>query len=716
MAPIVSLQNTFSWGADETVVEKLRLNRINGICSVACSITFLLWMQHVTGGIHARAVLFFLLLPLAFFYLGDGALRWLRIPLRPARAFPVAFLFGSVLGILLLFFFHVFLPLRLLAADGLLFLVALCVAAFSPSRMVVSDEGNRSWLAVAATFLILAAATFWTQDLRPALTFQGNQVVIGPWIDALFHAEFIAEIHDDASFIKLGHPDLMGRPLPIYHYASYILPASVEAWSPGTTAFDTVMTFWIPFGFVLLGFAAFCLATEWSSDLAGIAAITAVLLIPSAPTYSVPIHYYAFHGILAISIGLAYGIAGLSTGLILLTRGLRENHSYLLLAGVAFLAADAFLKVHIALVGIPLGLIWIVCCKKGWSVLRRLLVGMVLAVTGYCALRVLHHLNVGPNLMPFRRNGSVAWVSSYIKMMPSGFWSHLILRPSFDLRIVHKPIVVSVLVFAILGIWLPIWMVILSSRLRRKQWQLFDVVPPLAGTIYLYYALCTSPSQLGAPDELWHRPFVCLYFIAAVWCAAGLTEWLQPHYQRDAAGPLAFILGLSTVLMAVPWVQGKSVQHSVFDYQAPINLRFDLGLLNCALFVRNHSAQIDIVQDNVPPVDPLHDSANALDLNPLLSALAERRAYIGRSPFYWILYLSKTPELNISEERANTLKEMRMANSDSALKDFRDKTSIRWYIAGPGEPLSWPADVVQHPVFTSEGYRLYDLQQVPSAH
>jgi hypothetical protein len=709
------------------VIAKLRLSLIDVICSIACSTTFLVWMWHVNGGIHSRAILFFLLLPLAFFYLGDGALRLLRIPLRRAQGFPVAFLFGSIIGILLLFFFHVFLPLTLQVADGLLFVVALCVAAFSPTRRIISDEAHRSWLAVAATILILTAATLWTQDLRPALTFQGNQVVMRTWVDVVFHAEFIAELHDDASLIKLGHPDLVGRSLPIYHYASYILPASVEVWSPSTTALDIVMTFWIPFGFVLLGFAAFCLATEWSSDLAGIAAIAAVLLVPSPPTYSIPISYYSFHWLLAMSTGLAYGIAGLSAGLILLTKGLRENRNYLLVAGVALLAADLFLKAHIALVGMPLGLIWIVSCKQGWSALRRLLVGMVLAVTGYCVLRVLHHLNIGPNLLPARHAGSVSWFAYYVATMPAGFWRHfiLILCPSVDPRIVFKPIGVSVstvpilavLGVTILGIWLPIWMGLLFSKLRRKQWKLFDVVPLLVGTIYLYYVLFTAPSQLGVPDELKHRPFVCVYFLAAVWCAAGLTEWMQRRSQSHAAGPLAWVLALSAVLMAVPWVQGKTIQHAMLLYPETTDIRFDLGFLNCALFVRNHSAQTDIVQNNPLSVDPLHlDSVSALSFHPFLSGLTERRAYLGRSPVYWIAFVSTSPELKVSEERADILDKMRLAHDESTLKGFRDETGIRWYIAGPREPLSWPADVVEHPVFTSEGYRLYDLQQWASTH
>ncbi len=713
MPPRVNRPNTFVQGVDKSMMKKLRLNISQCICSLACSATCLFWMRHVSSGIHAGAILFFWLMPLVFFYLGDGALRWLRIPLRPVQAFPVAFLFGSFLGILLLFFFHLFLPLPLQAADGLLFLVALCVAASAPTRRIASGEADRPWLAVAATVMILAAATLWTQDLRPALTVQGNQVVIGPWIDALFHAEFIAEFHDDASPIKLGHPDLAGRPLPIYHYATYILPASVEAWSPGTTAFETVMTFWIPFGFVQLGFAAFCLATEWSSDLAGIAAIAAVLLVPSAPTYSIPVYYYSFHWILAVSIGLAYGIAGLSAGLILLTRGLRENHNYLILSGLGFLAADAFLKVHAALVGIPLGLIWIVCCKKGWSVRRRLLVGVALAVTGYCAMRVLHHVNVGPNLLPALHDVGFAWATSRILMMPSGFWHDLILRPYFYLPIVHRLTVVFLLVATTLGIWLPIWMVLLFWKRRREQWQLFDVVPLLVGVIFLYYALCTTRSKLGSLDELWHRPFVFFYFIAAVWCATGLTAAFERRFQRHAVGPLALVLGLSALLMAVPWVQGKDVQHSMRLYAGNTNTRFDLGFYHCALFVRTHSAQTDIVQSNQPPVDPLSenfDSGENRTIDPFLSAMAERRGYLGRSPAYWIQSASQTPEMKVSEERADTLKRMRMANDDSTLKGFRDQTGIRWYIASPGEPLSWPTDIVQHPVFTSEGYRLYDLQ------
>ena len=82
---------------------------------------------------------------------------------------------------------------------------------------------------------------------------------------------------------------------------------------------------------------------------------------------------------MAVSIGLAYGIAGAAAGLILLGNGLRENRNVLLGAGMAVLGMTLFLKAHIALVGVPLGIAWILCSKKGWSAKQRLTIGALLA-------------------------------------------------------------------------------------------------------------------------------------------------------------------------------------------------------------------------------------------------------------------------------------------------------------------------------------------------
>ena len=99
-----------------------------------------------------------------------------------------------------------------------------------------------------AVILALAAASLWTKKLWPPLTRDEQNVVVKPHIDVFVHAEMVGQIRADQSLLRLGDPDMAGRSTPLYHYASYILPASVEVWNDTTTAIDPLNNIPVPAG------------------------------------------------------------------------------------------------------------------------------------------------------------------------------------------------------------------------------------------------------------------------------------------------------------------------------------------------------------------------------------------------------------------------------------------------------------------------------------
>ncbi|HEY4357715.1 MAG TPA: hypothetical protein VGN16_18320 [Acidobacteriaceae bacterium] len=683
------------------MLKRFTLDRATWLCSLLCTVTFLFWMHDAAGGTHAGAIVFFLGMPLVFYCLGQAMLRWLHFPAGPGHPFPLAFLLGSATSALLLFILHLCLPLPLRVVDLGLAVAAILAYALAPVREPLEAKDSSPWKAVAAVALALAAASLWTQDLRPGLIHQGNEVVVDLFNDAIIHAEFVAELHDDASILKLGDPALSGRALPVYHYASYILPASVEVWSPSTTAFETVLTFWTPFGFFVMGLAAFGLATEWLGELGGLAALCAVLMVPSTPLYGVPIAWYSFHRLIAISIGLAYGIAGASAALILLSAGLRLNRKILLTAGFVLMGASVFLKAHIALAAFPLGVAWVLCVMPGWTWKKRLTIAAVLTVAGYAILAVMDRLKIGPNILPNGQHGSLQFVSGFVDEIGPGFWHHLIFHRFFYNRFIHPFGVTFILFAGILGIWLVLGLGILFADWKKRSWKAYDLLPVLATAIFLFYTYVPPPNQRGTVDELWLRPFIWFYFLVAVWCAAKVAGWLQQRWDRQSPWPTAVVLVVSVGLLAVPFVNGKTVQHSEPHLPGLTNMQVDAGFMDSALYVRTHGAQSDIVQSQVSNVYPL------------LASFAERRAYLGQSTQFWEVFFHGTPAMAECEIRHDTLESMRKARTNEDLTAFEKKTGIRWYIVGPHENLSWPDDVLQNPVFVSEGFRVYDLEKIP---
>ncbi|HEY4357717.1 MAG TPA: hypothetical protein VGN16_18330 [Acidobacteriaceae bacterium] len=551
--------------------------------------------------------------------------------------------------------------------------------------------------------LALAASSLWTQDLRPAENQDGASVVIHPYVDSVIFAEFVGQLHDDTTLVRLGDPDMAGVHLPIYHYASFLLPASLEAWSPGTSAFDSTVAFWIPFSFVLVGLSAFCLAAEWLGDFAGIAAVLAVLLIPSPPLYWLPLYYLSFHWLLAVSPGLAYGIAGAATALVLLAGAQRSNRLLLFAAGLGLMVATVFLKAHIALVGVPLAAAWVIAVKKGWTTRTRVLLFLGAAVVGYGALRVLDHLKIGPNILPNGTHGSfVNMIPSYLNMIRPGFWPHVFMHHVFFTHIGYPVTLGVVAVGSEFGIWFLFWMAIAAKCIVKRRCSPFDLLSMFAVPIYLFCTFISPPNTRGGfADEMWHRPFVWLYFLLAALAGAHIASWLEKTMKDRSQLGAAGMAVLVAILLLVPFREGKSIQHWI-QIGSLTHARMDTGFIDCSDYVRTHGEQTDIVQSQV--------SSNY----PFLSAFTEKRAYLGRVPGFWKESFNGTPAMTESQRRGDVLASMRAAQSASDLQRFVKMTGIRWYIARPDEALAWPKNLLEHPAFASSGFRVYDLATAPS--
>jgi hypothetical protein len=223
-----------------------------------------------------------------------------------------------------------------------------------------------------------------------------------------------------------------------------------------------------------------------------------------------------------------------------------------------------------------------------------------------------------------------------------------------------------------------------------------DAIPFLAILIMVVCSIFLPPNAgKGTADEMRHRPFVWAYFVVAAW------TWGKGVSTVDSGRPAwRAVVGIASIVMlAWPWTRGATVQDPALPWSPRfVNIPVASGLVESARFLREHSAEEDIVQD-----DATREAS-------VLGALAERRCYLAHNPTAWEQYDAKASLIDESARRAAVLPRMRAARTRAEVRQWATETGIRWYVAGPGEKLDWPDELLARPAFQADGYRVYDLK------
>jgi hypothetical protein len=129
------------------------------------------------------------------------------------------------------------------------------------------------------------------------------------------------------------------------------------------------------------------------------------------------------------------------------------------------------------------------------------------------------------------------------------------------------------------------------------------------------------------------------------------------------------------------------------------NFTVPRGLVDCANFIREHSAVTDLIQD----------SEN--DGHLPVEAISERRAYVG-----WPIvttYTSKTSVNDIFEARVARNEQFKRACDEQVMKEFIKDSGIRWYVLSPTSDVLWRSKINKSEVFSSRGFQVIDLTRLP---
>jgi hypothetical protein len=558
-----------------------------------------------------------------------------------------------------------------------------------------------------STFLPLAAATAWLQHYFPPLVLHDGQWVIKPIRDQFIHAHQVLLLSHPGPMEELGRYGLAGEPVPFYHYASYVFPAILHAWTP-QSAFETTVSLWLPLSLTVVGWGAYLLGQTWFGPRGGWAPLLGVLVLPD-PSYwtfgVVPLgtYIYSFHRFLQLAAANAYAIAVGCLALSILTLAYRHRSVFGIGSALSVGGSILFFKAQIFLAAFPLLVLLAIAsfplgqpgrlARNRFSVGWWGLAGLLLASIAASLLLPSSHL--------WERTPRIA-----IEWPPGERLADFLLVRTIDdppaARLAERSVdavgigsfswrALLVLFLALRWWLLPAAFLLVTMRWHRPQRRL-TFVPLLATGIYGSYALFLAPNltghAFGNPWDLQFVPFCWFYAVVVVWIVGSLEERL-----RGCRVPLPSPITCCVCGLFLPLLLGRADSDDWQTGERWAYFRISPGLLQCCEYIRTHA----------PPTDRMQDSTD--DPNYVVEALAERRAYAG-----WPVvgsYTARDAGDALYRQRLAELEQWREESDPQVIRQFAKEQGIRWFLLHPQTTVSWPRSLLDRPSYESAGYRVY---------
>jgi len=122
------------------------------------------------------------------------------------------------------------------------------------------------------------------------------------------------------------------------------------------------------------------------------------------------------------------------------------------------------------------------------------------------------------------------------------------------------------------------------------------------------------------------------------------------------------------------------------------NILVPKNLVDSVEYIRTHSERSDIVQDSQN--DPLF----------VVSALSERQQFL-----VFPRYNPASGYRPIFGVRKQEVEGLKRLTKMEDIAVYARKQGLRWYLLNPEDTLSWPLALLERPVYSSGGYRVYKL-------
>lgn len=507
--------------------------------------------------------------------------------------------------------------------------------------------------------LLCAAATaLWCSDMARVPSMLEHQGVLATWTDQFIHGSIISQFGDPRSAGRQAI-QLADVPLPLYHYASYLLPAVFAQTLdlPGLTLATSV---WVPMGFFTLCAGAHSLGSALGRNAGAIAALGVLTVLPDAASYGLYNRLFGFYWYVIAIPGAAYGLGVVLLALAFLKRWSRDQRAADLLASAGLVIGCALIRLHIFVLAFPAWLAYAMLSTR-FGRHRRWL----------CAVLALVAFAV--------------FVWSFYAVFPDSSWA----LPAF-LDITHNqqqpvsyrglyqgltaaygpevamPIGVLLIIPACLGIFVLLYPASLLLPGRRDRREAIDSLPLIVLLCYLLLIVTAPVPKYGDAGELTHRPFVLVYAVFAIWTAVEFVRWIA-MYGGLAAPRIRLALVFATALSVM-----VVLRYTVRDWRWAYSYTVAQGLPRAADFIRGHWRPGDTLA-----AQGLQNTLVTTDLAIQIVSMTGIPAYLAM-PF---LQVSRgATQAEAAAERFHSLEIV--AREDSAPAAFARLRGlgIRWYV------------------------------------
>jgi len=652
-----------------------------------------LWHTKVTGAFSPKAAWLFALMALHFLLSGGIFLKVVSRWVDLRKGLCLQFLCGCLCTSTLLFLLAVATPFSIktlclgLFAAGLL-LALLYRGAARESLATVDPLPNLLCL-----LLCGVGATLWCADLLTPPSHHGGITIYHAWSDSFIHAADI-NIFSKAHGLK-SIPDLKmaGAPAAVYHYASYVLPAVVKAFS-GTSAYQVFASFYVPLGILLTGLAAFCLVGSIWGAWPGLAATLAVAWFPDAYQQGFQNKYMGCHFLQQVTPGGLYGVSVVALAWMFLLHGCKNGRLGAVFLGYVFGAFSLLFKAHYFVANAFLLMMYPCLFFSGVTGKVRACVATVFFAVFLAFVSFSQRLDAIPTLRldgsgagPFARNVLSACEPGPLR----DFFCQRLLAPHPCTISLHFYLGVMLLA-CVFGVWVVV-AVALSRVLKPKTdaaafWFPYLV---LANYLVMSLGLALDAKKISWEDELLHRPLVWAYFAVAAWAGGGLYMALfgdQPPKQRGTRILLGVVV-LSSLFYPIVYSHNLETLPIWADYSTHEKLSsLPTALAKACVYVRNHSRSDETVQD----------SEN--DGKYMVTALSERQAFALDTG----LRLREPVGLS---ERFQELARLKQMTDEKEIAAYLVRNRVAWYVLRPESQVAWPPAFLEKAVFSQDGVRVF---------
>jgi hypothetical protein len=554
----------------------------------------------------------------------------------------------------------------------------------SVHRMAIADSH-----ALLALLVASVAPVLWFQEGVGFSSIRSDGVVFHAWADVFIHGSFVNMFSRVSGLGHLHNVFMAGAPLPLYHYAAYIVPATLKALSgaPGILLASTVMPC---LGLFLVALSAYGVGRIYFRGPGGIAATCAAVLLPDPSFYGVASRWNSYYFFLETSVALGYAVALMGLALALIMGGLTSDDRRPMWVGLVAAAFVVWFKAPVAVayafVTCALGLAFLPhSSSRQRAVLSAgALVGLILSVA------ILRRLPGVPTL-GWATTGPPATVVAMLGLaLPTGLIGMLFSGPfqAAQSSVGRLSIGAAVALLGYFGVFALLSPLGVRQALRLRLPRPIIAYQGLVILNLLVVALLLAPnaSGRGDPYEIIHKTFAWPYFVTVTWLGAILGGTLVARLERATAGKALTAL-LVALACAVPVAFGDRTLSGI-GWAGHSGILMPQGLHESAMFLKDKSSADAIVQMQPPNLDAWM----------MLPAVSERVAFVAT--------YGGPRQRQAEERRRRDLMTGVLQTADAvSARRALDDAGIDWLVTETGQSPPWLQRLT--PDFASGSYRVY---------